>query len=585
MALCDRLFDDRFLAPLQCAESFDVDIPAVTQDIVFTINGQPPPANAFETGIITLRNLETGDRVHVGESHENGGQYSIRVIAGQYQAFWGLENGGSIVPSNQSAVLGTFVVDGSVPLDIDMGMVTVAGSFTLDGGPPPESEFESARIALRNFQTGDEMFLGLTSDGSFQRQVVPGEYHIVYELSQGGLVVPKNAEAIVDTVTVPNAPEIVVSVDVELESGAIWGDVRFNGELPPDSSEDHGRIFFQNPDFGQAIPVGDTRNGTYGARLLTGSYDVYYRAVSPGGVAPVNTNARIMGGQMVSSGNQTLDVDIDVVDLEATITLNGETPPISVFEDGKITLRVDDTGDEALIGRTSDNEGMLSARVIPGAYAAFWDLNNGGSVVPANRRARLESVQVQQGVPLTIDVPMVQAAGDFFLNGEQAPGSAFESARIELGNRETDDEVFLGDTHNGSYLRRLIPGTYDVVYRLEAGGSSVPRNGHALFAEHCIPDIGMASEVRRDVHMRAVWIAGGFYFNGDLAPASEFETGQIFLVDRITGDEVPVGDTKDGSFNIRVMPGEYEVFYSRESGGGLVPRNKRARVGSLDVCL
>lgn len=577
---CDRIHEDRFEGG-PCSEVFNVDVSVVTQDIVFTMNGDPPPASALENGEITLRNPDSGDVVLVGQSDAGNGEYSIRVIAGTYQAYWSLLNGGTVVPANQPGRLGEVIIDGSGPIAIDMTRVDTAGDITLDGGAPPTSEFESADIYLRNFAAGEAVWLGNTSDGGFSRLTVPGTYDIVYELSQGGLVIPLNRQGVVGTVAVPDETEIIIPLDVELRSGTISGDLRFNGQLPPDSLDDSGRIFFVDRVTGDDIQMGDTANGQYFARLLTGRYDVHYRAGTPGAVAAVNTDHRLIADYEVVEGSQTLDLDIPVVDLGLTVTINGEPPPASVYEDGWIILRDDATGDEAPIGRSSENGGLLSARVIPGEYAVYWDLDSGGATVPVNRRALIETVQVQFASPLAVDVPMVELGGAFLLNGKTPPVSNFESAEIRLVEPATGDEVPLGETADSDYLHNVFAGNYRIDYRLSAGGGQVPPNEHAQFGQVCVPS---AESAQRDIHIRSTFIAGGFFFNGVAPPASVFETGRILLVDPVTGGELLLGNTHDLSFNREVLIGRYDVYYSLENGGSVAPRNSRAHVGTFYIC-
>lgn len=579
---CDRLHDDRFEGE-PCTQNFNVDIPVVTQEIEFTINGNPPPASEYEKGEITLRNLDSGDVVVVGDSSSNQGEYSIRVIPGEYEAFWELTNGGSMVPVNRSGRIAAVVVDGGSPIQLDMTRVQIEGEFTLDGQSPPVSALESADILLHDARTGDRVWLGNTASGTYTRLTLPGEYDLVYELSQGGMVVPRNARAIVGAVSIPATTKIIVPVDIELQSGQVFGDIRINGGLPPSSTEDYGRIFFVDTRNGEATSLGNTLSGSYGGRLLTGTYDIHYRGATAGTVMPVNGNARLLAGYELLPGHHTLNLDIPVVDVDAAVTLNGAVPPASAFEDGWIVLRNGETGDEAPLGRSSENGGLLSARVVPGDYETFWDLDSGGALVPSNRRARLDSVQVPADSPLIIDIPVMELTGSYLLDGVSPPASHFENAHIRLAVPATGDSVYLGETADGDFQRRLVAGPYAVDYRLDAGGTQVPRNAHAVFGQVCVADVE-GGAVQRDINLPSAQIAGGFFFNGGLPPASEYETGRIFLVEAETGAEFAIGMTLEASFNARVLSGHYEVFYGLEAGGSLVPRNRRARVGTFRVC-
>lgn len=564
---------------LVCDPSLDIDIAVVWAEAVVTLNGKTPPQNEQEEGLITLRNLTSGDVVPLGETSENGGSLDANAIIGSYAAFYSLRNGGSSVPANSAACLGTVVVDGSAPLAIDVPMVTVTGEFLLDGVPTPESELESADIFLRNPHTGDEVFLGNTSDGSYQRNIVPGTYNLVYELAQGGLVMPLNGEHVVALVTIPNAPEIVHTLDVELSSTLIGGGIFFNGEEPPPSTEDFGRIFYRDRVTHDEVLAGSTSSGLYSVRLLTGRYGVYYAAAETEAEAPVNTHARIIEEVIVLDPTQNQDVDIPVISVFATATLNGDSFPPSVLENGEIYLRNLGTGDEALLGLTSENGAHFRRKVIPGQYEVFWDIQNGGALVPRNKHALLGEIALPEDTGLEIDVPMVTFAGEFLLNEHPPPKSVLESAKIYLRNPRTGDEVLLGETKDHSFVVDMVPGDYDVVYELENGGSIVPINALHVIDYITVPDVGDAVVFDEDVKLRVVFVQGDIFVNGSKPPASALETGRILYRDTTAGDEIHVGDTADGSYSANLLVGTYDAFYSIDQGGSFVPLNSHAFLG------
>lgn len=157
-------------------------------------------------------------------------------------------------------------------------------------------------------------------------------------------------------------------------------------------------------------------------------------------------------------------------------------------------------------------------------------------------------------------------------------------ACIDLANRVTLDRAFLGDLSAGTYQRRLIPSPFDTVYRHESG-TQVPANTDAIVGETCVPQ-GNESlvTISRDIDLRSRVISGTISLDGQIPPTSNFETGFIVFRDTFTGDEFVVGETKDGTYSAQVLLGHYEVFYSLDLGGTMVPRNSHARIGELRVC-
>jgi len=177
----------------------------------------------------------------------------------------------------------------------------------------------------------------------------------------------------------------------------------------------------------------------------------------------------------------------------------------------------------------------------------------------------------------TIDVPMLTFAGQFFINGEVAPGSIYENGEIWLQN-PTSGRVLIGQTREQSFEVQMIPGTYEVVYSRKLGGGAVPGNSWAVFDTIEIyepTDFGVI-----DIPMTT--LSGSFQLNGAAFPASIYNRGELFLVNVETEDEVSLGETHEGSYSIKVIPGTYGVRY-RHLTGNSVPVNTNADLGTHEV--
>ena len=46
-------------------------------------------------------------------------------------------------------------------INIDIPARPITGTFTMDGETPPASQYESGRVYLRDFRSGDQVLLGL----------------------------------------------------------------------------------------------------------------------------------------------------------------------------------------------------------------------------------------------------------------------------------------------------------------------------------------------------------------------------------------------------------------------------------------
>ena len=188
-----------------------------------------------------------------------------------------------------------------------------------------------------------------------------------------------------------------------------------------------------------------------------------------------------MSGESVSSDDEEpLAVNVKSTALEGTITIGGDTPPLSVYDDGEIYLR-NAAGDRVFLSRT--RSGTYSRRVVEGTYDVYYAVVNTQGGVPANGETKLLADLTIKGDTLTIDidVPFV----DF--GGWTLPSLPTDSgkARYFLRDSVTEDEVFIGKAGEDG-AARLLPGDYDLVYRVETLGIGTPRNDGAVLACYSI---------------------------------------------------------------------------------------------------
>lgn len=60
---------------------------------------------------------------------------------------------------------------------------------------------------------------------------------------------------------------------------------------------------------------------------------------------------------------------------------------------------------------------------------------------------------------------------------------------------------------------------------------------------------------------RPTTVAGALTVSGTTPPTTAVEWGRVLLRDRVTGDEVPLGNARDGEYSTRVAPGKYDIHY------------------------
>jgi hypothetical protein len=266
-------------------DSHDVDIVSIEVSGALTINDAPPPASEFDDGIVWLRDQGTGGETPLGNTHD--GSYTLRLVAGTYDLYYGQETAGGSVPENKGArLLQDLVLDASASLDLDVAAASLSGAFSIDGAPPPPSQYEDGRVYLRNLENGDALLLGSTHEGNYSALVVPGTYEIVYVEETGGDGVPANQSAPLGQVVLAGA----LDLDIEIPMRSLAGSVTVGGASPPQTPGDGGLLYLRDG-AGDSVYLGTSYGPGYGANVVAGTYGVYYRAVGSL-TLPQNDNGR-----------------------------------------------------------------------------------------------------------------------------------------------------------------------------------------------------------------------------------------------------------------------------------------------------
>jgi hypothetical protein len=314
---------------------------------------------------------------------------------------------------------------------------------------------------------------------------------------------------------------------------------------------------------GPQLSLGLTHQPPKSVRVVPGVYDVYYSWES-GSRIPRNTLTRILQRVSLQQDGE-LVVDVKMVRIAGSKLHNGE--PFA--DDGSIARlslqRADGPGVVPLGGLLPS---PFAVRVIPGLYSLRYEWG-AGRTIPRNRRATvLQGLPLEQDVAkLALDVPSVPQEFLFLHNG--AP---FQSSQIERGDMvltgEGGDEVPLGSTHVPRLPIRIVPGQYDARFR-HGAGAALPRNLD-----------GFVERVRvngslRVIDVPSVQISGGIRVNGEVPPDTAIINARLNLVVSDSPDRVRLGQTRYGAFEMRVIPGRYDVEYEHVAGAQL-PQNPRA---------
>lgn len=446
--------------------------------------------------------------------------------------------------------------------DVPVTSVRVTGSFLLNGQPFPASFLQGANFFLRN-AGGDEVYLGLSNDGGFDRRIVPGTYDVVYEHKVGSQV-PANPETVVmQGVTLLADTDFDVTVTAISVSGAF----SLNGAPFPNTSYESASISLRDRKTDALVPLGDTHAGSYAVLLIPGFYDVVYEHRTGGSVIPKNSLATIAANVSLQK-SQTYGISVSSVRVTGAFLVNGAAPPATAYDTGLVTFVDTSNGAAAVLGETMDQS--YEVNVVPGTYDVGYQLVAGGdSVVPANKNARLpRGVGFSANATYDIDLPSIHVYGDITIGGAAPPATAYETGYLRL--RAGEDSVVLGLSHDAAYSKRILPGVYDVEWELVAGGTLVPRNHRGHVATKTFP-----GSTLWDLDVPVARLTATVKLNGEPFSLSPSGTAIVSLEDRANGDVVAVPTDGAGGLDGLFVKGRYRILYSHD-GGAELPVNQLA---------
>ena len=275
-------------------------------------------------------------------------------------------------------------------------------------------------------------------------------------------------------------------------------------------------------------------------------------------------------------------IDYPVVEITPELQLNGA--PLVTSEENSVQIWLAQDGDlQVLLGES--HLPVVPVRVIAGTYdLVYRDLITGTPFgLPSNTNAIFQrDVVIDQDGPLVANVITATLTGELLLDGAPFPASAAEDGNVYAVGTSGEGEVFLYKTSDGPFGRILVAGQYRIVYRHESGGSIAPRNENAVIDTLDLAPGGNNLTTDITTHLTS----GDFLVNGAAAPVSLLETGFLEMRrEPFRGfvDVVPLGESRNQNYSLRIIEGSYSLFWMNERGRTLVPANIESRIPQLPV--
>jgi hypothetical protein len=451
-----------------------------------------------------------------------------------------------------------------LPHDLDLPSVYVTSQISVQGLP------SSTGDGTLDFRTaaGDIAFLGTTTLADFVT-VLPGTYDVYYRLDKAGPGLPVNQLAkIMGGVVVP--PDGLASpLDVVVPATPVSVALTLTGIT---TSNVNGTSIHLRTAGGD-----DATLATSATPVVPGTYDVYY-VPAYATIGPLNQSAKLQSGFVVGGSAATLNVNVPATTVSGTFTLGGsKAAPAS----GAGVLFLETATDGALIAQTL---GAYTATVIQGTYDLYYQAVSAVSGVNAYQVSKLQSGIVAGSTPLALnaDVPITTVSGTITVNGAQVASTAgvgrliLQNATTTWPFAPTTSDPYSA-TPAATYSTAIMPGTYDLYYKVTTAGTGVPSNASVKLRSGVV--IGGTGPQTLDIDIPATKVTGTITVNGAQVDAS-MGTGGLHLRNA-AGDDALLGTTgMVGPYSQLVVPGTYDLYYAFINGGTGVPYNQSAELRS-----
>ena len=549
----------------QNAIDLPVNITSVLIQGDFSLNNDDFPASQYDHGLISLADGSNNQAV-LGDSSDGG--YQVRVVAADYNSQYDVIQSTGTVPVNK----GNTITDGlSLLSDQGLNINVEASSVRLNGSSFPASEYDDALFYVQRTDGGERVLLGNSHSPIDPVWLMPGTFNVIYEVETPGGMVPLNQNSVVDVVDI-NSSTSGVNIDITAVP------IRLNATLdsnPFAASEYQDGNLSLLTSAGDRADLGSTHDLPFAdLYVIEGTYDIVY-AHETGDNVPANVQAVIAGNQLIDMGHTDFSPDIKTALLTPQYSHNGNAFPASEYQDANIFLRMSGNPHDLFLLGNTHAPGQV--RVIQGNYDLIYQ-HETGDEVPQNTNAVVaENVPLPGDQVLPVIVNSVEITGIFTLNGNKYPADAFNIAQFDFRGAEPGDDFLLGLSYQGQGTVKLIPGTYDVIYR-HVHGNNVPQNPeHAVMSNQLLDT---AKTIR--INVKANNIKPTFTLNNQPFPKSVYERGRFYLQGKLATDQTPIGESYMDNLPVMVINDHYDVMYQYIQGN-TVPVNENKLITDVAI--
>jgi hypothetical protein len=606
--------------PITTSGVLDLDIKAVRVSGHVTLHGGELPDESFARGEIVMTEEESGAALSIPLGSAGSLSYAVTVSPGTYAVSYRADTTGCggtpprLMPCVGALLLDNITLTSDGVLDIDIPAVRVSGNVTLNGGPLPAEGGERGSIVFAEASGEGSLSIPLGVSGTvfYDILVTAGTYDIAFS-PDSALCDGRTAPAMPCTGGPLSEGLAILSdgtLDLDIPAVTLTGNVTLNGAALPDEPPMRGQVNVAGTDDGEGLsfPLGASGTPTYALTLFPATYDFLYASAGTGCTgtawsAMPCTGGILAAGIPVTTGG-ALDLDIRAVRVGGSVLLEGMALPDEALARGEIVFAGASEEEEG--GGVSIPLGMsgplaYEITLFPGTYdvslSADPDLCAAGAVprVPCTGGYFFESLPLSADGALDLDIAAVSVGGAVLLDGLQLPDEPMRRGSIIFSAAGGDGgslAVDLETTGPKTYQVVLFPGAYDVDYEPDA---SLCATGTARMP--CAPirlhtGLPLTADGALDLNLQTtgggVRVTGRVTLNGVDLPSESLPRGDILFEpeEGEDGASVPLGSTGPLTYDIRLVPGVYDVVFSGNGalcGAGTMPCNGGAVLEAIPL--
>lgn len=573
---------------LTSSGALDVDLEPVEINGEVTVDGETMPDADEGRGQLVLREVDDRAATAIPLDDSGAATFDVALEPGTYDVEFAANT--SLCASDPSTEVPCTggIVDEEVALtadgtyDVDIETVEVNGQVTVDGEQMPEGAADRGTLVFRNDDgsAASTEPLGAGGEASYRMRLIAGNYQVEWAPGDAHCGaepagdVPCSGGVVNEEASLGSSG----SLDVDLETADVTGEVTVEGDDLPDVGGERGQLSFAGPTGKPAVtrPLGTSGRATYEVTLLAGTYDIAWQppaslcADDPTPGVPCVAGTLRDSIDLSASGD--LDVDVPLVEVNGNASLDGGEMPVGSDEAGALAFSLHGGGQ--LETRPFDVVGDPEYRVslIPGTYDVAWShpvstcAADDDLEIPCMSGAIESEIELTADGSLDVDVPRVEVNGAVTIDDAQMPSASQTRGRLvfvrEDGATLTEP---MGEAGEARYDRVFLPGRYDV--RWEPGEllcdsdsqPGVPCSGGSVTRE-----VDLTSSGALDVDVPLVEVTGNVTLAGEEMPDATSDRGGItfqHIEDGQPADDA-LGASGAASYETSLLSRSYLVYFS-----------------------